>query len=125
MQINIRTIARNVFAFTLFLFGFIYITNADFYARYFAPIPAAMLLVYITAFVDVSVALSILLKMQIRKACLFGGIYWLAISLTTFIIQMYKVVANSNLQQVNEGIITLISALGYTAAIFYIGFSEE
>jgi len=124
-HINFRIIARNVFAFTIFLFGMVYITNANAYAQYFAPIPGAIILVYITAFVDVSIALSILLNVHIRNACVSGGIYWLLISLTIFVIQMYHVSVNANPQQINEAIVTLISAIGYTSAIFYIGYMEE
>ena len=124
-RFNFRIIAKSIFAFTIFLFGAVYITNAGSYAHYFDPIPGSIILVYITAFVDVSIALSMILNVHVRNACVLGGIYWLLVSLTTFVIQLYNASVNANPALINEAIITLISALGYTSAIFYIGFVEE
>jgi hypothetical protein len=66
-----------------------------------------------------------ILNVHVRNACVLGGIYWLLVSLTTFVIQLYNASVNANPTLINEAILTLISALGYTSAIFYIGFVEE
>jgi hypothetical protein len=122
---DLKKVAKNIFALTIFLFGIIYITHASTYAKVYSIINGGSFLVYLTAFVEMTIALSILSNFHIRKVCFIGGLYWLAVSTATLVIQLYEGKLNGDAEQINASILSFIISVGYASAILYVGQSEE
>jgi hypothetical protein len=118
---RLRKITLNAFAVVIFLFGIFYIANAKQYSVYFNSFPAASILIYISAFVDIAIASSIFTKQKIKIVCFNGGIYWIISSALMLIFEIASDASN----QINLYLMTFVSSLGFSAAILYIGSVED
>lgn len=118
-KINIKDFALNTFAIVLFIWGVAYIAQV----KSFSDFPIGIILVYLTAFVYVSIACSILMRKHIREVCIAGGLYLVVNTILSLI--THAIVSNMNSAEVDSLILSCISALGYATAIIYIGFVAE
>lgn len=105
----------NTFAFSLFCLALYYIANAGETAEIFNPFPGRVVVVYITAFVDIAIASSIVMNINVAKICYWGGIYWAIVSTISFLAGII-----GNPHDADLYVTSFIISIGFTAAIFYI-----
>jgi hypothetical protein len=117
-----KRLLLNTFAFTLFCYCIAYSVNPDGYASYLAPLPGALFIIYVWAFVDMAVALSIATNKHVRKTCYMGGFVWLTGALLTFICLLLR---NEGSTMLQYALLQFVTSLGFTAVIFYIGLEAE
>ena len=117
---GLRNVALTIFAITLFVFAIYNIANVTQVALQSFPFPGGIILVYFSAFVDLTICLSITSRWQMKKVCLIGGYFWAVMTLSSFI---SEVVLQPS--EINAAIMYFFISLGYTAAIFYISSMEE
>jgi hypothetical protein len=118
---NIKKYALNTFAFTLFCMALYYLFNAKGTALLmFGGLPMGILVVYVTAFIDIAIASSIVMSRNVQKTCYWGGIYWAVMSVVSLFSGMFQ-----SAEFINYLILNFLISIGYTAAIFYISAEAE
>jgi hypothetical protein len=117
---NVKKLSLKTFAFTIFFYAIYYLTNAGPASEVFNPFPGRIVIVYFTAFVDFAIASSIIAEIHIGRICYWGGIYWIGLSIITFVAGMIGDPTNTN-----YFLLSFILSIGYGAAILYVAAEAE
>jgi hypothetical protein len=122
---EIQKLAKNTFAVTLFVWALFYINNKEEYAEYYTYGGLGLVLIYLSAFICLSLASSMLMNVQVKKVCMWGGSFWVSLSVVSLVDQLVTAFQVGSSQRVSTAILSFVASIGYAAAIFYIGAVEE